>query len=524
MPDRDGDASPEGPSARTLRVLIVDDDEVDRLALRRALTRAELGELTIEETDRAQAAYDRITGEPYDCAFLDLRLPDRDGVALLRDVRAAGVRTPMVVLTGFGDEQTVVDVMKAGATDYLAKGAVSPERIAQVMRAAIRLGAAEAQTATARAAQERYAAQLRGLTDAAVAVSAAATVADLLRAAATHACRVTGATAASIALAGDIAEDLGAPREAAWTAADGDPEGEPPEGEPATAPGEATPVERIPLHGRAGGLLGELALAGRAATVAEQGVVRQLARLVAGAIENMRLYLAAQRASREREDVLAIVSHDLRNPLHTIGLSASLLAELMPESLPPAVLEQSNIIRRAVDRANRLIQDLLDVARAEGGGMTLATTSIPPREILDEAMDAMRPATEAAGIELTCRIEPDLPNVCADRERMAQVFTNLVSNATRFTPRGGTIAVDATRADDRNAVRFAVRDTGSGIPAENLPHLFDRFWQARTSARTGAGLGLAIVKGIVESHGGSISVTSEPGRGTEFAFTIPAAE
>jgi len=496
-------------------VLIVDDDEVDRLALRRALTRAEIGTLEIEEADRAHAAYDRITTERYDCAFFDLRLPDRDGVALLRDVRAAGVRTPIVILTGFGDEQTVVDVMKAGATDYLAKGAVSPERIAQGMRAATRLGAAEELAAAARAAQERYGAQLRALTDAAVAMSGAENVSDLLRVAATHACRITGAVAATITLAGDVASDLGAPSESAWTS---------PEGEPTSAPPETTPVERVPLPGRAGGLLGEISLAGHAAIVAEHGVVGQLARLVAGAAENMRLYLAAQRASREREDVLAIVSHDLRNPLHTIGLSASLLTELMPESLPPAVLEQSNIIRRAVDRANRLIQDLLDVARAEGGGMTLTTASISVREILDEAEDAMRPTTEAAGITLTCTIEPDLPNVCADRERLAQVFTNLVSNATRFTPRGGEIAIGATRATDDDAVRFTVRDTGSGIPAENLPHLFDRFWQARTSARTGAGLGLAIVKGIVESHGGTVTVTSEPGKGTEFAFTIPAAK
>ena len=516
-PDRNDAASAAGAAtaARTLRVLIVDDDEIDRLALRRALTRADLGEIAIEEAERAQAAYDRVTTEPYDCAFLDLRLPDRDGVTLLRDVRAADVRTPIVVLTGFGDEQTVVDVMKAGATDYLAKGAVSPERIAQVLRAAMRIGAAEQQAAAARAAQERYAAELRGLTDAAVAVSAAMSVTDLMHAASMHACRITGATAATIVLAGDVADDLGAANEDGWTTA---------EGAPATAPTDATPVVRVALGGRDGGLLGELALAGHAATVVEPGVVNQLARLIAGALENMRLYLAAQRASREREDVLAIVSHDLRNPLHTIGLSASLLAELMPESLPPAVLEQSNIIRRSVDRANRLIQDLLDVARAEGGAMTLTTTSIPAQEILDEAEDAMRPTTEAAGITLTCRADDDLPNVCADRERMAQVFTNLISNATRFTPRGGAISVGATRVPDGNAVRFAVRDTGAGVPAENLPHLFDRFWQARTSARTGAGLGLAIVKGIVESHGGEITVTSEPGRGTEFTFTIPTAD
>lgn len=498
-----------------LRVLIVDDDEVDRLALRRALGRADLGALSIEETDRARTAYERITTERFDCAFFDVRLPDRDGVALLREVRAAGVRTPVVVLTGFGDEQTVVDVMKAGATDYLAKSAVSPERIAQVLRAATRLGAAEAQATAARETQERYAAQLRGLADAAVAMSGAAGVDELLRAAAMHACRVTGATMVRIALATDVAADLGHTGSGTgWMAATG---------EPAEAPERDARIEWLRLEGRDGQPLGELALAGHPDAGPGNPVLGQLVRLAAGAIENMRLYLAAQRASREREDVLAIVSHDLRNPLHTIALSASFLGEIMPDSVTDAVREQPRIINRAVDRANRLIQDLLDVARLEAGGMPLTLVPVAPRDVLDDTAEAMRPAADAAGVTLECRADGELPDVMADRERLLQIFTNLVGNATRFTPRGGTIVVSAALDTDPSFVRFVVRDTGSGISAENLPHLFDRFWQAQHSARTGAGLGLAIAKGIVESHGGRISVTSEVGVGTEFAFTIPAA-
>ena len=180
-------------STQPLSILLVDDDEIDRLALRRALGKASLGELRIVDAERASDAFTLITTESFDCAFFDFRLPDRDGVALLRDVRATGVHTPVIVLTGFGDEQTVVDAMKAGATDYVAKSAVSPERIGQVVRSAARLAAAERQADAARRSHERYASQLRGLADAAVAVNRAESVRDLLNAAAMHACLITGA-------------------------------------------------------------------------------------------------------------------------------------------------------------------------------------------------------------------------------------------------------------------------------------------------------------------------------------------
>ncbi|HEY8309263.1 MAG TPA: response regulator, partial [Gemmatimonadaceae bacterium] len=126
-----------------ISILLVDDDQIDRLAVRRALAKAGLGEISVTEAERASEAFAHISATQFDCAFFDFRLPDRDGVTLLRDVRAAGVRTPVIVLTGFGDEQTVLDAMKAGANDYVSKSAVSPERIGQAVRAAVRLGDAE---------------------------------------------------------------------------------------------------------------------------------------------------------------------------------------------------------------------------------------------------------------------------------------------------------------------------------------------------------------------------------------------
>lgn len=498
-------------NGQPLSLLIVDDDQIDRLAIRRALAKSGLGEIVVVEAERAVDGFAQITGTVFDCAFFDFRLPDSDGVALLRNVRDAGVKTPVIVLTGFGDEQTVLDAMKAGATDYVPKASVSPERIGQVVRSAIRLGNAERQAAAARAAQERYANQLRGLADAAVAVNDAENIGRLLHAASMHACLITGAPAAWVRLSEAVTTELAHEDDAqGWFSTEGD------------APFEISTPMNVPLPGRNGNSIGEIVLDVWAHRGTDGGVLGQLARLVAGALENARLYRAAQRAAQARDDVLAIVSHDMRNPLHTIALSSSYLAEVFLNDLPDAALQQTQIIKRAVDRANRLIQDLLDVSRIEAGGFSINAERVSPSMLISEASDAMSSTATAAQVTLTCHADGDLPDVMADRERMQQVFGNLIGNAIKFTPAGGTVEVTAV-ACDPFSVQFAVRDSGQGISEENLPHVFDRFWQARNTTRTGAGLGLAIAKGIIEAHAGSISATSIVAHGTEMAFALPVA-
>ena len=498
-------------TAQPLHVLLVDDDLVDRLAVRRALDKAALGELTVVEADRAADAFELITHASFDCAFFDFRLPDRDGVALLGEVRAAGVRTPVIVLTGFGDEQTVLAAMKAGATDYVAKSAVSPERIGQAVRAAVRLGEAEHQAAASQAVQERYANQLRGLANAAVAVNSAENVGDLLMAAAMHACLITGAPVARVLLSGsaatELVQDTG---DGGWYSDEGE------------EPHEMSSPVSIPIPGRDGEPIGDMILDVWAHRGGDGVILEQLARLVGGALENVRLYRAAQRAAQARDDVLAIVSHDLRNPLHTIVLSASYLAEVFLTDLPEAALQQTQIIKRAVDRANSLIRDLLDVSSIEAGGFAVEAEPISPDMLLSDAYEAMSSTAAAAQVSLTCHTDEELPDVMADRERLQQVFSNLIGNAIKFTPTGGSIEVTAI-ASGPFSVRFSVRDSGPGISEENLPHIFDRFWQARNAVRTGAGLGLAIAKGIVEAHGGTIYAASEPGSGTEIGFDLPTA-
>jgi len=231
---------------------------------------------------------------------------------------------------------------------------------------------------------------------------------------------------------------------------------------------------------------------------------------------------AAEAAVRSRDQVVSIVSHDLRNPLNTVSMAASILLAVPPAGEEwVATRNQIEIIKRGSDRMNRMIRDLLDVARIESGRLAIERAPVAVESLMDEVATMLRPDVERRGQRLDRRVTAGLPAVSADRDRLLQVFSNLVDNAVKFTAAGGTITV-AAEADNR-AVRFCVSDTGSGIPPEQLPHLFDRFWQATRTDRRGIGLGLSIVKALVEAHSGHMAVESVPGQGTTFRFSVPVA-
>ncbi len=250
-------------------------------------------------------------------------------------------------------------------------------------------------------------------------------------------------------------------------------------------------------------------------------LLEDLTRRAALAVDNALLYGEAQRATRARDDVLAIVSHDLRNPLNTIQMSASFLLDVLatPSSGEVPIIPQLEIIRRATRRGNALIQDLLDVSRIDAGTLAVEHAPASAELLLNDAVLEQEPIVLAKGLTFVhAWTGPDAP-VAADRSRIGQVFSNLVGNAVKFTPSGGSVSVLGTRRGDH--VVFEITDNGAGIAAEHLPHLFDRFWQATQSSRAGAGLGLFIVKGIVAKHGGSVEIVSAPGTGTTFRFTLP---
>lgn len=243
-------------------------------------------------------------------------------------------------------------------------------------------------------------------------------------------------------------------------------------------------------------------------------------------LTDMREVRAAERALRKavkaREETMAVVGHDLRSPLSSIAAAAELLLDIpLPVERRRFQLES---IQAAADRMNRLIGDLLDLARIDAGGLRVATREAEICPLLERAMRLAEPRAARGGVTLVPRWEAPLPRVMVDDHRILQVLSNLVSNALRYTEEGGRVEVGAAPVPE--GVEVWVQDTGSGIDPEDLPHLWDPFWQPdrdRKARREGAGLGLAIVKGIVAAHGGTVRVESVPGEGSRFSFTLPGA-
>lgn len=223
-------------------------------------------------------------------------------------------------------------------------------------------------------------------------------------------------------------------------------------------------------------------------------------------------------AVQQRDDVLGIVAHDLRNPLGTILIQLELMRR--PRELPERrSTEPAERIRRAGTRMLRIIEDLLEVTQLDAGRLVLERTTTSARELLAEVGASQTLLCKSRSLELRQSVAEGLPAVRIDRDRILQVFENLVGNALKFTT-AGWISVGA-RPSDGNVV-FWVSDTGPGISDEEREHIFDRFWQAKAKRRAGAGLGLAIAKGIVEAHGGQLWVESALGKGSTFLFTLPA--
>ncbi len=262
--------------------------------------------------------------------------------------------------------------------------------------------------------------------------------------------------------------------------------------------------------------LHEEQVAARRQASAEAALQRHLA------AENARLAQAAGAAAREREDVLAIVSHDLKNPLATVRLSAAVLDQKLTR-LPGGEALRGRVA--AMDRAALLmvglITRMLDAARLDAGQpLAVEPRPEPVNDVIGEALSLIEPQATRGDILLMQCLTPGLMALC-DRERLVQVLANLLGNAVKFTPSGGTVTVE-TR-EDAGEVRVAVRDTGPGIPADEQRHLFQRHWQSRSTAHQGSGLGLYIAKGLVEAHGGRLWVESTVGAGSTFTFTLPRA-
>lgn len=543
-------------SAAPLVLLLVDDDEVDRAAVRRALGRGGIDAKVTEATDFASARSALLGSKEFDVVLLDFGLPGGDGLELLREARESGVDTPVIVLTGQGDEALAVQLMKAGAGDYLPKNLLTTERLAQSLRQVLRLRDADRRARDAHHAVERQAAQLQLLTNASVGIHGAQSLDAAMDFISKTARELIGANVALAQVDGldgkgvverrSLSEKYAGPFPTVADEADlrwatlvqetqkslrftnGELDANPAWKASCAKRFSGLNVRGLlaaPLVGQDGKAIGSLQLTDRLEgdfDAGDEAMLVQLAQTASVALENVRLYRAAQDAATTRDDVLAIVSHDLRNPLNVVGMSAALLRTTLNEAAtPPApsCIPLVQRIERNVTRMNRLIDDLLDASRVDTGKLSVNLKPEKASALVADAVDAALPLAEAQQTHLQTESLDATLMVRADRERILQVLANLIGNSLKFVPKqGGQITTSVTL--DGNRAQFSVTDNGPGIPPEHLDHLFERYWKGSNASRDGAGLGLFIAKGILDAHGGAIRAANNLSQGATVRFWL----
>jgi signal transduction histidine kinase len=478
-----------------MKVLLVEDNHADARLFAELLSEVSSKSFELTTTDTFASAAPLVRG--HDIVFLDLSLPDAFGIeTVTRMVQLAG-DIPIVVLTGNDDDRAAVEAMKAGAQDYLFKAEITPSLIARSARYAVERKAAEQQAkraikADAAAQRARLLSSLSAAITASFELDATLPeVAKLLVPMLGDYCAIDltrdGGKLERVAAAGDI-----------------------------TTEGEELYLQ---LHARGrtvGALLLGMSSSSRAFDHELQQLADEVAERIALGVDNASLFAAAQRAIRGRDELLAVVSHDLRNPLNIVALALQAVEgdpAMAAAALPRAM--------RGVDRMQRLIEDLLDVARIDSGTLAVDLRGIDVAALADDMFEQHRPIAAEKHITLVRDFDHLPLGARADRHRLTQAIVNLISNALKFTPPGGTVRIGASLDGER--VAMWISDTGPGIAAEHLSHIFDRFWQPQRR-RDGVGLGLAIVKGIVDAHGGSIEVDSVPGQGTTFRILLERAD
>ncbi|HEX2188486.1 MAG TPA: ATP-binding protein [Longimicrobiaceae bacterium] len=547
------------PELARAAILVVD-DEPSNVELLEMILADEGYTRVVSVGDSRQAAerYDEVSP---DLVLLDLHMPHQDGFAVMRRLReraSADEFVPILVLTADVTPQAKLRALSEGATDFLTKPLDAVEvglRIRNLLETRVLYLGQRAARARAEAGERRA----RFLAEASRVLSASfdqqttlATLARVVVPELADYCVIDaegpdgetvriGAAHADPARERLLRESVGLwggaiPRghellrgltEGQFVLLEEVPPGlleapsAPEEVREAVARLAPRSLMSIPMVS-GGHVLGSLTLvasdSGRRYGSDDLATAEELARRAALAIENAKLFRGAQEAMQARDDVLAVVAHDLRNPLSTIRMAA----EMLLESAEPVQRRPAEIIHRSAERANRLIQDLLEVTRIERGKLSLDLRPDALDPLLDEAVAMLRPLATARSVALEKETPTGLPKVVMDGTRILQVISNLVGNAIKFTPEGGRITVRAEPAEGE--VRVAVADTGQGISPEQLPHVFGRFWQASDADQRGIGLGLSIARGIAEAHGGRIWVESTLGEGTTFYFTLPDAQ
>lgn len=274
-------------------------------------------------------------------------------------------------------------------------------------------------------------------------------------------------------------------------------------------------TEHVPCGVEESELLWRACETGLADLVTNASTVRRPASTHA---EDARLYEDAQRAIRAREEILAMVTHDLRTPLSAVVAAASLLTSM--DSVDPdgdRIRQRAETIQRAVQHMSRLITDLGDLAQIDSGRLGIDRVAASPADVVREAVDALEPLVARRAGTLVAQASATLPRIPLDPDRVRQVLANLVGNASKAGASRIVVGADVQGAD----LVFRVADNGPGIPPEDLPRMFERYWRGRETQYKGTGLGLPISNGIVKAHGGRMWIESTVGAGSTFYFSIP---
>jgi signal transduction histidine kinase len=486
-------------------ILLVDDEEANLDLLEIMLRPRGFRQLVrVSDAREAVAAFD--AARP-DLVLLDLHMPHRSGFEVLDELRPRvpeGEFLPVLVLTADATAQARERALAGGAHDFVLKPFDRVEVLLRV-RNLLRTRLLHVEQRRAREAAERTAARDRLLAEASRALGASFDTATALG----QVARVLVPDLAD-GCAIDLARD-GATERVAHA-------GEAPDAEA----GESPALVRLPLVAGAAAT-GWLTLA-RGADRApfadeDRALAAELARRAALAIENARLFRAAHDAVAVRDQVLAVVAHDLRSPLTAARFDVEMLRAEPEQPVGPRDARMLARVDRAMARMDGLIEDLLDVARMNHDALALERRPQAMDALLAEAATSLRPLVESRGLRFDVHGPDGLPTLDVDARRVLQAISNLVGNAAKFAAHEGSVALTWELAGDE--LRIAVRDDGPGIPPEELQHIFGAFWQARHADRRGLGLGLSIALGIAEAHGGRIWVESRVGEGSTFVLALP---
>ncbi|MEM9803831.1 MAG: ATP-binding protein [Cyanobacteria bacterium P01_D01_bin.56] len=393
----------------TLKLLVVDDDDVDRMALRRALKSSDFS-FDLQEVDNAKSGTELLKSESFDCAFLDYQLPDGDGLTLVQTLRKAGIDIPLIALTGQGSEETAVGLMKAGASDYLPKSKLSSETLTRSIQSTIRIYKAER----------------------------------------------------------------------------------------------------------------EVALTNQRLRETNEILKRQNQELQRQREQIQRKNLQLVEVSQLKSEFLATMSHELRTPLNAIiGFSQILMRQLQKDASD----RQLDMIRRILTNGQHLLElisDILDLSKIEAGRLDLKVEPTDLGELVSTTVEGLQSLAVQKQLDLSVDLILADTTIHNDANRLRQVITNLLSNAIKFTDSGFVrITIQEISPD---TIELTVADSGIGIAAENLPHIFNAFHQVDQSVsrkHQGTGLGLAITHLLLDMMQGTISVESELEKGSRFHVRIP---